>query len=475
LREAQQRHPEDFWLNYLLGQYWEKERPQVAVGYFRAAAAIRPTNDEIYTRLGKTLLETKDTEGAIAAYRKALELNPNAAVVQDLAKVLALNGRLEETRAAWGKLLELDPPDHDSWYGYAQLCLFLGNEEAYRRARKALLGRFGDTTNDWIVAERTSLACLLLPDSGDELRGAIRLAGLAVAAGQKSTEPVNPYLRFVEGLAAYRHGRPDEAIPLLQEAAEKLPNRAGPRLALAMAMYQSGSAIEARKTLAAAVRAYDWNEHQPSRADHPTVWVCHVLRREAEAMILPNLPAFLKGDYQPQDNDERLALLGICRSRGLCGAAARLFADAFEADPALADDLTMDCLRRSQGPEHPADPIEVFNAPCRYLAARCAALAGCGVGEDGAKLSEAERTRWRKQARQWLRADLVAWTKMLDSDSPVARNLAKEMLTLWQNEPDLAGLREPAGLKRLAADERTGCLALWAEVGAVLARSAAAP
>ena len=49
------------------------------------------------------------------------------------------------------------------------------------------------------------------------------------------------------------------------------------------------------------------------------------------------------------------------------------------------------------------------------------------------------------------------------------------MLTLWRDEPDLAGLREPAGLKRLAADERTGCLALWAEVGAVLARSAAAP
>src|SRR5262245_2446683 len=53
LREAQQRHPEDFWLNYLLGRYWEKERPQVAVGYFRAAVAIRPRNDEIHTKLGR--------------------------------------------------------------------------------------------------------------------------------------------------------------------------------------------------------------------------------------------------------------------------------------------------------------------------------------------------------------------------------------------------------------------------------------
>jgi serine/threonine-protein kinase len=138
---------------------------------------------------------------------------------------------LEEARAAWETFLGRDPPDHASWDGYAQLCLFLGNEGAYRRARKALLERFGNTTNDWIVAERTSLACLLLPDSADELRGAIRLADHAVAAGEKPTEPGNPYLRFVKGLAVYRQGRPQEALRWLQEAAEKLPNRAGPRLA----------------------------------------------------------------------------------------------------------------------------------------------------------------------------------------------------------------------------------------------------
>src|SRR5262249_58869358 len=82
LREAQQRHSEDFWLNYLLALYWEKERPLVAVGYFRAAVAIRPRNDEMYTRLGRALLETGDAEGAIGAFGKALELNPNADVAK---------------------------------------------------------------------------------------------------------------------------------------------------------------------------------------------------------------------------------------------------------------------------------------------------------------------------------------------------------------------------------------------------------
>ena len=91
----------------------------------------------------------------------------------------------------------------------------------------------------------------------------------------------------------YRQGRPQQAVPLLEESAALLPNRAGPRLALAMAQFQSGCPAEARKTLAAAVRAYNWMEPQ---ADHPTAWVSHVLRREAEALILPNLPAFLRGD-----------------------------------------------------------------------------------------------------------------------------------------------------------------------------------
>jgi serine/threonine-protein kinase len=472
MREAQQRHPGDFWLNYLLGCFWWEDYPQEAVGYFRVAVAIRPTSDWAYLMLGRALRGAGDTEGAIAAFRRSVALNPSYTAAKELAWALAPKGELEEARAAWEKFLERDPPNHDSWDGYAQLCLFAGNKEAYHRARKALLKRFGDTRNDWIVAERASLACLLLPDSGDELQGAIRLADLAEAAG-KSTLPGNPYLRFVKGLAVYRDGRPKEAIPLLQEAAEKLNERAGPRLALAMAQFQSGRAIEARKTLAAVVRAFDWDEPRAgSEADLTTVWVNHVLRREAEAVILPNLPAFLQGHYQPKENDERIALLGICQSRGLHGAAARLYADAFAADPGLADSMTAECLRRAiRGYGSSADPTGAFNAACRYLAARCSALAGCGPGKDGDKLGAAGRARWRKQAREWLRADLAMWAARLGSDSPLERSLAKRMLTHWQADPDLAGVREPHLLDDLSADERTECLALWHEVRALLKRT----
>jgi serine/threonine-protein kinase len=474
LREAQQRHPEDFWINYLLGHYWAKERAPEAVGYCWAAVAIRPSSDQAYALLGRALRGRGDTYGASAAFRKALALNPNCAVGKDLASAVDSRGGLEEARVAWEKLVNRDPPSHDAWYGYAELCLFLDKREAYRWARKRLLERFAETAKDWITAERTSQACLLLPASGDELRRAVMLADRAVAAAAKSREPSNPYVRFVKGLAEYRLGRYEPAVPWLQASAAKLPNRVGPRLVLAMAQFQSGSAKEARKTLAAAVRAYDWNESAPaSRTDPPVVWVSHVLRREAEAMILPNLPAFLRGEYRPQDNDERLALLGVCQVEGRYGAAARLYADAFAADPRLADDLTRERLGQTRAPEHPADPIEVFNAACRYHAARFAALAGCGLGRDGAKLNDAERTRWRRQAREWLRADLAAWAKMLDGDSQVARDLAKRMLKHWQVDPDLAGLRDPGALAALSRGEREECLALWNEVAAGLSRAQA--
>jgi serine/threonine-protein kinase len=52
--------------------------------------------------------------------------------------------------------------------------------------------------------------------------------------------------------------------------------------------------------------------------------IAHSLRREAEAMILPDLPAFLDGKYRPRDNDERLALLGVCQFTNRTCSAARL-------------------------------------------------------------------------------------------------------------------------------------------------------
>jgi hypothetical protein len=101
------------------------------------------------------------------------------------------------------------------------------------------------------------------------------------------------------------------------------------------------------------------------------------------------LPAILRREAQPADAREGLALAQLCRQyKRLYATSARLYADAFAADPRLADDL---------------------RAPHLYAAARAAALAAAGKGEDAAKLEDAERARLRGLALAWLWTDLRAW------------------------------------------------------------------
>jgi serine/threonine-protein kinase len=340
--------------------------------------------------------------------------------------------------------LKANPPHHDAWYGYAEFCLFLGQEDEYRHARQALLSKFA-TTTDPQVAERTARACLLLSASEDELRQAAALADRALAADRAKYQWAYPFFRFVQGLAQYRQGRFDQAIATMRGDAAGVHGPA-PGLVLAMVLHRSGQPSQARKALAVAVVAYDWRPHQVRDQDD---WIFHVLRREAERMILPNLPAFLAGKYQPTDNDERLALLGVCQFTNRSVALARLYADAFTAAPLLARDIRFGL---------------------RFRAACAAALAGCGRGEGGASLGHQEQARWRKQAHAWLKLDLAAWARMVDSGPRAVRDLARRRLQAWRSDPDLAGLREADALKKLPVLEKKEWLALWKEVDALLDR-----
>ena len=346
---------------------------------------------------------------------------------------------------------------------------FLGQEEEYRRARRALLDRFGATTDPYL-AEPVGRACLLLPVTEDELRKAAALTDRAVAAKGIDTGMDLPIFSVRQGPSRVSPGPTgqrdltDERGSVQGHGARPPPGRGhGP------VTVRGRGSRRARRSQ----RPSSLSTGRRPRRTAAMSGYAHILRREAEALILPNLPAFLRGDYQPQDNDERLALLGICQFQGRCDAAARLYADAFAADPDLAEDLTRQCrcpgnaggqttCRPRGGPEH----------ACRYPAARCAALAGCGLGkrwgqaqrrgagalaQAGARV--AARPTWPCGPRHWTAA-------------PARPVTAKKMLTNWQADPDLAGLREFSALEKLPADEREECLALWKEVDGLLNRPA---
>jgi len=58
-------------------------------------------------------------------------------------------------------------PKRDGWFGYAKLCLFLGDNAECHRARSVLLELFGSATNPK-APERAGRTCLL-PAPGEEL------------------------------------------------------------------------------------------------------------------------------------------------------------------------------------------------------------------------------------------------------------------------------------------------------------------
>jgi Flp pilus assembly protein TadD len=131
--------------------------------------------------------------------------------------------------------------------------------------------------------------------------------------------------------------------------------------------------------------------------------------------------------------------------------AVRLYSWAFTAKPALADDLV--------------------NGH-RYKAARAAVLAATGrdAGMTAFGVEEWGHLTWL--AQKWLRADLAllsAWAK--DSKRwPGAR----EKLTQWKADPNLASVRDPAQLAAMPSVDRTAWESLWADVDALLAAASPA-
>ena len=418
-------------------------------GVRQLQAAVRTNPKVVSLRLflgGRLNAEGRPAE-ALPLFRQAVALDPkNTSAQLGVRATLVRLGQADEALAAWEKVIEANPLRHADCFGYAEFCLYLGREPEYRRARQNLLSRFGAAT-DPNVMERTARACLLLPANGDGLRQAVALADRAAAAEPSKQPGTYPNSLFTQGLAEYRQGRFDQAITMMRGEAAQVGGP-GPRLILALALHRNGQVAEARKTLAAAVMTHDWTTH---RAVDQNGWIVHVLRREAEGLILPKLRDFLDGNYQPQDNDERLAMLGACQHQERWAALARLYAEAFAADPQLAEDL---------------------RAGHRYRAACAACLAGCGRGEDARGLDVSERTGHRALARAWLRADLLAWKQAFHADPTATREALRGRLTQWRADPDFAGLSDPGALERLSAEERKECLALWEEVEGLLDRTA---
>lgn len=254
-----------------------------ALAHLSRAIEEYPNFDPVHRAFGRSLLAQGREAEAMAEFRRAAELAPqNFDLLQDLWRYEMKMKRPTEARITWGKALEHKPMNHDAWYGYAEYCLYLGDQAEYLNARRQLIQTFG-STSDPRIAERTGRACLLLPLEGEELSQAVRLAELAGGVEPAMHVAYYPYFRFALGLARYRQGRFEEVMAVMKGDTSKVL-RPAPHLVMAMAMHQTGRIDEAKAILSEAIQSREWNSVE---GFNPSSWVCHILRREAEDLILP--------------------------------------------------------------------------------------------------------------------------------------------------------------------------------------------
>lgn len=577
LRRAQQRYPADFWVNHQLayalaarGTPWLGE----AIGFYRAALALRPESPGVHLNLGTALRHFGNLKEAEAANREAIRLREGYAKAHsNLAAVLADQGWLDEAEAAAREAIRIDPGYANGHYnlGVALLKQKKWKEgEAANREAVRLKPEFGEAHNNLgrclngqgrhkeaEAACRQSirlnssnarahynLAIALqaqdrLKEAEAEYRETIRLEedyadahsnfGILLVKQRRFAEAEAQVRRAVRaapasarhhlnlahvlaeqkkfadaeveygeavrldrnyadaylylGVVRMRQGKFAEAEPAYAEYARLKPDSVFAHYELGFILYRQGKWKEAEAAYRETIKldhshaqahcelgyvlkeqgrfeesltfyrlGHDLGSRQPGWSYPSEQWL-----REAEQLVALDrkLAQVRKGEAGPTGAAEQIALAELChRYRKLNAAAARFYADAFAADPKLADDLRV---------QH------------RYNAACCAALAAAGQGEDARLLPDKVVLMLRRQAFGWLRADLAFYTREAGGKVPVVEQAVRQRLARWHQDADLASVRDPQALDRLSEAERQEWRKLWDDAAALLKKVEATP
>ncbi len=432
LKAGQQRNPTDFWLNLLLGtRLLDVRKAGEAVGYLQAALAIRPQIPVVYLNLGKALANAGRQEEALAHYHTALRLDSRFALAHyNLGTLLHDKGQLDDAMREYRTAIDLNPRISGAYVN-------LGNalRDSKRAAEAVFYYRQASLLKPRNVLTYNGLGLAL----GDLDRGneAIQAFCTAIHFNQA------PTFTLAErnlGTLLHEMGRLEESVASFQRALARNPKDAASLAYLGRTLLALERFDQARDATRRAL------QYLPSNAPEYSEIKQQLQRCEYLHSNQDRVPALLRRESPPRDNAERLLLAVYCQEdKRYFATAAHFYAAAFAEDPTLAADL-----KKSQ----------------RYNAACVAAKASCGKGADAASLNTEERARLRQQALAWLRAELTLWEK--EAARPKERALVRAMLSHWQQDSDLMGLRERKALQQLPAAEREDWCQLWADVRGLL-------
>jgi serine/threonine-protein kinase len=472
LQELVHQQPDNPVMHFYLGVNLSGQRKhRQAEAAYRKAIDLKPNFPEAHSNLGSALNEQRKYGEAEAASRKAIHLEPNLAQAYSTLGV-ALSGqqRYSEAVAAYRKAIDREPnfPEAYNNLGNALSGLrqYGAAEAACRKAiglKPDLAAAHSNLSNALFDLQRygeAETACRKAIDLNSGFVDAYSNLGNALLGQRKYGEAETAYRKAIGlkpdlaevycnlGYALNLQGKRSDAEAAFRKAIALKPRFAEAQCGLGSALMRQARFHEAAAALKTGIDLFASGD--PRRES----WQQTLKQCERFAILDARLPMVLKGTEKPADAAEQIEFARLCILKKLYAAAARFFADAFAMKPELAE-----------------EPRTSY----RYDAACVAALAGCGRGEDRAEQGDTERARWRAQARQWLWADLDAWTKKLESGLTADRAKIRETLAWWRQDPDLACVRDSGELDKLAADERKEYLALWAEVAAVLARTEKRP
>ncbi len=470
LRRVREQYPEDFWANFTLALALHgagrrpRGDPAPALAYYERALKIRPDALAVQNDLALVLIDRHwlgDNEregrgpGAITAFHQLVSNAPRFAPgFNNLGVAWKHKGDWQQAGLAFRDALWIDP-------GLAPAHINLGEVRAGS-------GDLREAIDDYRRALR------LDPDNAR----AHHLLGVALVAKGREDEVDDFYPEGVKPLAQARGYAQTEGIAYYWQAHDcdpkwiparnplRIPPQDEARLKEAIDHYRQAVRLEpqigvfhgALGQALLAEREFTEAEAEIRRGLDLVPEGEKKLRANLERLLQRcqrlralegRLPAVVQGKDRPAAADCH-DLAELCFVQKHYATAARLYADALAATPQLTEDL---------------------RAGHRFNAARAAALAGGGHGDDAAGLGEPERAGLRKQARDWLRLDLAAWAKKVDTGTAADRIQAQKTLAPWRDDPDLAGLRDADTLQKLPSAERQDCQALWQEVAALLRRA----
>ena len=387
--------------------------------------------------LGFALYGQGKPDLAVAELREAIRLKPDLAQAHSNLGSFLCNAKRDypAAEAAHREAIRLQP---DLVEAHTNLAVALIGQakldEAVAEYRTAIRLKPDD------VSLHVTLGAFLCdvkqdyPAAEAEIREAIR------------NKPDDDHAHYCLGNALTAQGNSDLAAAEFREAIRLNPKHAEAHCNL-------GQVLRAKGDFAGALEMFRKGHELGSRRrgwSYPSAqWLASALHMVA---LSNRLPAVLRGEDKPGDHTECLYFAEMASARKNYFAAARLWAEALAADPRRAEDRDV---------RH------------RYPAACAAALAAAGQSKNDPPPDDAARARLRAQALEWLKAELAARTKLIDSGVTQARPAILLMLGQWKRDTDLAGIRDGTELAKLPEAERKEWQALWADVEAMLERAAA--